>query len=126
TLTGQWMKDSEATDSNYWAKHLRSTVRFADAIKTLIEEDKRILILENGPRNSSTMLIRQQISNKPVTTIASLDYQCNQSEYYSLLKAVGQLWLNGISINWVNYYSNQQRIKLSNIPTYAFNKKVCW
>ncbi len=126
TLTGQWMKDAEATDPTYWAKHLRSTVRFADAIKTLLKEDQRLITLECGPRSGSTVLIRQQINNKSVIAIPSLDYSPKQNEYYSFLKAVGQLWLNGVSIQWDRFYSNQKRIKLHDMPTYSFEKKVCW
>src|SRR5690606_35244284 len=88
--------------------------------------DERTIVLESGPRGNSTTLIRQQIGAKPVVAIPSLDYQVGQNEYYSFLKAVGQLWLNGVHINWRTYYSNQQRIKLNNIPTYAFDNKVCW
>src|SRR5690606_5443645 len=42
------------------------------------------------------------------------------------LKAVGQLWLNGVNFDWNSYYSNQNRIKLYNAPTYAFEKKISW
>ncbi len=29
-LTGDWIKDNQATDPEYWVRHLRSTVLFAD------------------------------------------------------------------------------------------------
>src|SRR6185503_12398483 len=31
-LTGTWITDAEATSPDYWAKHLRQTVRFSDGI----------------------------------------------------------------------------------------------
>src|SRR5690606_9479768 len=64
TLTGQWMKDAEAIDPTYWAKHLRSTVQFADSIKTLVEEGTYSIILECGPGTGSTTSIKQQTNNK--------------------------------------------------------------
>jgi phthiocerol/phenolphthiocerol synthesis type-I polyketide synthase E len=31
--TASWLKDEEATSSEYWSGHLRATVRFAQAVK---------------------------------------------------------------------------------------------
>ena len=36
-VTGTWMTDEEATDPNRWARHIRSTVRFADELQVLLE-----------------------------------------------------------------------------------------
>ncbi|HSZ85247.1 MAG TPA: aminotransferase class III-fold pyridoxal phosphate-dependent enzyme, partial [Puia sp.] len=124
TVTGKWMSDENATDPSYWASHLRSTVRFANAVATLLEEDNK-LILETGPKNVTASLIRQQAAKKLSVSIPSLDISEGQSESYSILKAVGQLWLNGIDIDWDLFYAGQERIKL-NLPTYAFDKTLYW
>jgi len=50
TVTGKWMSGAEATDPAYWANHLRNTVRFADAIDTIAEDENRLWI-EIGPGN---------------------------------------------------------------------------
>ncbi|HEY6463423.1 MAG TPA: type I polyketide synthase, partial [Polyangiaceae bacterium] len=55
TATGTWMTDAQATDVDYWATHLRRTVRFADAVATLTEDPTRVL-LEVGPRKALTTL----------------------------------------------------------------------
>jgi amino acid adenylation domain-containing protein len=124
TVTGKWMTDENAADPSYWASHLRSTVRFADAVATLLEEDNK-LIIETGPKNVTASLIRQQAAKKLSVAIPSLDISDGQSESYSILKAVGQLWLNGIDIDWNLFYAGQERIKL-NLPTYAFDKTLHW
>ncbi len=123
TVTGKWMTDKNATDPSYWAAHLRSAVLFADAVATLLEDEKR-LVLETGPKNVIASLIRQQ-GKKSTVAIASFESGDGQSEYYSILKAVGQLWLNGIEIDWRKFYESEQREKL-NLPTYAFEKNVFW
>ncbi|MDB5139424.1 MAG: ppsE [Mucilaginibacter sp.] len=124
TVTGKWMSEAEATSPAYWADHLRKTVRFADAIDTLQEEDGRFL-LEVGPGNALATLSRQQISIKSTPIASGLEENETHTGYYSVLKALGQLWLNGIDPAWAAFYQNQQRIKL-NLPAYAFDKKRYW
>src|SRR6185295_15656874 len=36
TATGAWLGDAEATDPQYWARHLRSPVRFSPALRTAL------------------------------------------------------------------------------------------
>ncbi|HQH74142.1 MAG TPA: type I polyketide synthase, partial [bacterium] len=40
-VTGTWITPAQARDSQYWASHLRQTVRFADGLQTLMEEPER-------------------------------------------------------------------------------------
>ncbi|MBS1600362.1 MAG: amino acid adenylation domain-containing protein [Bacteroidetes bacterium] len=124
TVTGTWMTDADATNPAYWAGHLRSTVRFSDAVKTLLEEENKIF-LEAGPRNVTTTLVRQQAGKKSIATIASLDIAEGSSDYYSLMKAVGQLWLHGVQLDWKAFYGEEKRAKLS-LPSYAFDRTRLW
>src|SRR5207253_4643189 len=39
-VTGSWIKTEEATNSNYWANHLRHTVRFADGLAELFKSSE--------------------------------------------------------------------------------------
>lgn len=123
TVTGKWMTDADATNPNYWASHLRSTVRFADAVATILEDERR-LILETGPKNVTASLVRQQ-AKKNTVAVSTLESADGQSEYYSVLKAVGQLWLHGISIDWKTFYAREKRVKLR-LPTYAFDHTLLW
>ena len=45
--TGTWIRAEEATDPQYWVRHLRQPVRFADCVQTLVEKDR--ILLEVGP-----------------------------------------------------------------------------
>ncbi len=57
-LTGTWILPEEATSADYWARHLRRTVRFSDGLSELGREEKLVL-LEVGPGQSLTGLARQ-------------------------------------------------------------------
>ncbi|TSD67381.1 amino acid adenylation domain-containing protein [Inquilinus sp. KBS0705] len=120
TVTGNWLSESQATDPAYWAQHLRKTVRFANAIDSLTE-DKGRLYLEVGPGRALTTLAIQQSAGNAAAVIASID----GDEYPSVLKALGQLWLNGATPDWKAFYAGQQRKKLR-LPAYAFDHKKYW
>ena len=125
SVTGAWMKAEDATDPGYWARHLRSTVQFGKAIQGLLDESYS-LFLELGPGKSVTTLARQQAAGKSISVISSIEKdEATQSSQISVVKALGQLWLNGAEADWKNYYQNEQRRKVL-IPTYAFNKQDCW
>ena len=124
TATGKWLTDAEATSPAYWAQHLRRTVRFSDAVTTLLENGSR-LMLEVGPGKVTSVLVRQHHTTKPVTIISSLDTDENTSPYQAILKALGQLWLNGIEPDWKAFYNGQQRHRLD-LPAYAFEKQRSW
>ncbi|PYF76881.1 polyketide synthase [Pedobacter nutrimenti] len=126
TVTGEWLKQEEATSVAYWAGHLRETVVFGPAVQKLIDASYDIF-LELGPGISATTLTRQQSQGKAITAIASLEksetpYPCLSS----MLKALGNLWLNGLEPDWTSFYKDQQRVKLQDLPTYAFDKKDYW
>jgi len=124
TVTGTWMSEAEATSPQYWANHLRKTVRFANAVNTLQEDEGRLL-LEVGPGTVLATLSRQQVKVKTMPIIAGFEKNETLTEYYSVLRALGQLWLNGLEPDWKAFYNNQTRLKL-NLPTYAFDNKRYW
>ena len=124
TVTGNWMSAAEATDPAYWAQHLRKTVRFADGLDTLLEDENR-LFLEIGPGNILATLTRQHTAGKNVAIVSGFEKTETLSEEYSVLKAQGQLWLNGIELNWEAVHQGQNRKKID-LPTYAFDHKRYW
>ncbi len=125
TVTGDWLTDAQATDPNYWATHLRSTVRFADALDTIFALEKPLL-LEVGPGHVTATLARQQAGKKPITILPGI---ANQPDWLvtcqSMLTTLGQLYLNGLEPDWNAFYIGQKRSRV-NLPTYAFDRKRHW
>ncbi|GAB3641454.1 amino acid adenylation domain-containing protein [Spirosoma arcticum] len=124
SVSGTWLTKEQATDPAYWAKHLRLTVRFADALDFIFGLNQPLL-LEVGPGNGATTFSRQQAGSRPVTVLTSLDKKGAQTEYESILYALGQTWLNGLEPDWKAFYATQNRNKLT-LPTYAFDRKRYW
>ncbi|MBD2208301.1 aminotransferase class III-fold pyridoxal phosphate-dependent enzyme [Nostoc linckia FACHB-104] len=126
TVTATWITAEQATDPMYWANHLRQTVRFAEGVQTLWEQPERVL-LEVGPRATTATLARQQAKDiKQQIAIASLtDNAENNAEWTALLKAVGQLWLAGVTVDWSNFYQDETRQRIP-LPTYPFERQRFW
>lgn len=122
-LTGELITPEEASSLQYWIDHLRSTVRFSDGLATLLK-DSNTLFIEVGPGNTLTTLFQQQkhnaaSNNAAVNLIRHPKQEINDQEH--LLKKIGELWINGIDIDWETYYGEQKPYRVS-MPGYVFNK----
>ena len=127
-VTGTWISDADATDPNYWVRHLRSTVRFSQGI-TEVFTLPNLILLEVGPSHTLTRLAQQQLSQHDlshVQVIQSLPHPKEaKSDTATLMTTLGKLWLGGIPIDWAKFYAGRNRHRLS-LPTYPFERKSYW
>lgn len=122
-LSGTWAT-SEVTDPEYWVRHMRQTVRFADGIAELLREPQRIL-LEAGPGRSLGGLITQHPDRGPEQVVLpSLPHPKNdlQGDSEFVLTTVAQLWLEGVQINWKALHHGERRRRIP-LPTYPFERQ---
>ncbi|PLZ17189.1 SDR family NAD(P)-dependent oxidoreductase [Fischerella thermalis] len=125
-VTGTWITPEEATDPNYWAKHLRFPVRFSAGISQLLQQPNRIL-LEVGPGRTLCTLAKQH-SHQAIgqVVLPSLRHpQDKQSDVAFILNILGRLWLAGVTINWSGFYAHEQRQRVP-LPTYPFERQRYW
>ncbi|HXI70249.1 MAG TPA: condensation domain-containing protein, partial [Verrucomicrobiae bacterium] len=122
-VTGTWISTEAATDPDYWAKHLRQTVRFADGIGELLKTPERLL-LEVGPGQTLSSLAKQHPArNADSITVSSLRHaKDTASDFQVLLNTLGQLWLSGVAVDWKNFYKYEQRLRIP-LPAYPFERK---
>lgn len=127
TVTANWISDDQATDPEYWAKHLRETVRFADGVKQLWADDPTYLMLEVGPRTTTATLARQQATDKKqqIALSSLADNSENDREWISLLNTLGQLWTHGVTIDWQQFHRAEKRQRIP-LPDYPFERKRFW
>ncbi|MCW5312697.1 acyltransferase domain-containing protein [Nostoc sp. KVJ3] len=122
-VTGTWITPDEATDKSYWAKHLQSSVRFADGINELCKQPNRIF-LEVGSGRTLSTLTKQQVQEKLVLCSIGHPHE-QQSDVAFLLNTLGHLWLYGIQVDWSGFYANQKYHRLP-LPTYPFERNKYW
>lgn len=124
-VTGTWMTDAEAVDPARWAQHIRSTVRFADELATLLTEPYRVLV-EVGPGTSlsgsagrlpgwSTEHRSVRLMRHPLQSRADRDV---------FLLSLGQLWAAGVQVDWAARYGEHAR--RVTLPGYPFARQRHW
>jgi len=126
TLTGTWLTDAEATDPNYWVRHVRQPVRFAAGIHTLLEKTSAALI-EAGPGNTLVTLAQRHPScpsGHPI--VASLRHpQEEADDVVRMHRALGELWAAGVTVRSDRLYTGEGRRRVS-VPRYPFERTTHW
>jgi amino acid adenylation domain-containing protein len=125
-VTGDWISNDDAVRPGYWVEHLRSTVRFADGLTTLLENPNQIL-LEVGPGRALSTFARQH-PKKGMETAVLVSLRHPREEITDLaftLNSLGQLWLAGAEIDWQEFSADEERMRIP-LPTYPFERKRYW
>jgi acyl transferase domain-containing protein/thioesterase domain-containing protein len=127
SATGTWMTAAEAADPRYWARQLRQTIRFDDALSELLK-DTNSVFLEIGPGDTLTALATNHVhrtsSQQTIVSMPSArDRTSDASEF--LLRALGRLWVAGAEIDWRGFHRHEQRRRLP-LPSYPFERQRYW
>ena len=125
-VTGTWITGAEAVDPQYWARHLRQTVRFGDGVRELLKQPDTVL-LEVGPGQTLSLLARQQTNPTAApSAFSSLRrLQDANADETVILNTLGQLWLAGVHIDWRDVHMHEQRRRVP-LPTYPFERQRYW
>jgi amino acid adenylation domain-containing protein len=122
-VSGTWITAADATDPAYWARHLRQTVRFADGVQVLL--DQQATFIEVGPGRTLASLVRQAAGAARSSVTAMRHPQDQADDLAVLLEAVGRLWLEGVAIDWRRFSASERRRRLP-LPTYPFERRRHW
>jgi amino acid adenylation domain-containing protein len=123
-VTAKWITAAEAQSPEYWAGHVRQTVQFADGVAELMKDSKYVL-LEVGPGQTLSTLARQHPSKASEQTVLASLAMTGEQEPHGLLETLGRLWMNGVSVDWQQFYAKERRLRAV-LPTYPFERKRHW
>ncbi|WP_037772063.1 type I polyketide synthase [Streptomyces sclerotialus] len=97
-VTGKALTAAEATDPAYWGRQLGSTVRFADAVDTLLGTAPD-LVLEAGPGRTFTAQLRRATRGaEHAPVLAELLGDGSRDEAAVHLAALGAAWTAGCDV----------------------------
>jgi len=116
-LDGRLM--DKAPDAEYWTRHLRDTVRFADGIRWLGAQYR--LFLEIGPRAVLGALGAQCLAGSKVQWLPSL--KPGVPDWDVMLDTLGRLYISGMKPDWAGFDQDYARHRIADLPTYPFQRR---
>jgi acyl transferase domain-containing protein len=124
-VTGDWIRPEQATSPQYWARHAREIVRFADGVAT-VSAGASAVLLEVGPGNALSTLALQTTRGRGVPVISSMqDAARERSDRECLLEALGRMWTLGAAPDWTAVHGGVRRPHIP-LPTYPFQRVRHW
>ncbi|MFB9903087.1 SDR family NAD(P)-dependent oxidoreductase [Allokutzneria oryzae] len=109
-LTGDVVTEFTA---DYWVRHVRETVRFADGVKTL--EDLGVTtMVELGPDG---------VLSAMVDAVAVPALRKHRDEVHSVLSALSTVYVRGGAVEWTTVLAPG---RLVDLPTYPFQRERYW
>ncbi|WP_018753420.1 type I polyketide synthase [Paenibacillus sanguinis] len=122
-ISSGWITVEEATSVEYWVRHIRDTVRFADGVEELLKQPNALFI-EVGPGRDLSVLTRRFLkpdSTQQVFDLIRIPAREVSDHFYFLYKVAG-LWAHGVKLNWKAFYNGERRIRIA-LPTYPFEQR---
>lgn len=122
-VTGQPMPWDQAPDPEYWCRHTRSPVRFADGVSYLAGLGISTFV-ELGPgAELLSMALGNFAAADDVLMVPSL--RRRQDDLAVISNALSRLYVRGVNIDWSEFYRGVDRHGLT-APTYPFEPVRCW
>ncbi|WP_455711569.1 SDR family NAD(P)-dependent oxidoreductase, partial [Streptomyces gardneri] len=143
TLTGRIAAGDDLRTAAYWTDQVRGTVRFADAVATLVDEGVTTFV-ELGPDGVLTALTGSLIDglggsdgvadgpggadegNGAAEAVAAVPVlRRDRPEGRTLITALGRLHVRGVSVDWSAFYEGTGARRVD-LPTYPFRTDRYW
>ncbi|WP_183091492.1 type I polyketide synthase [Streptomyces radicis] len=115
--------DGDVATPEYWVRHVRGTVRFADAV-TRLEAEGVTRYLELGPDGILTAMTRQSLARADAATVVPTLHR-DREEPHALVTALGRLHAHGVPVDWAGVFGGAPAPALD-LPTYPFRRSRYW
>jgi acyl transferase domain-containing protein/acyl carrier protein len=121
-VTGQMASPGLMATPEYWSRHIRQPVRFADSIQVL-RQDGRSIFLEIGPHPVLDGMARMIAPEDEAVWVSSLKRA--EGNWNSLLESVSTLYLHGVELEWTELHASCHGKRIA-LPTYPFQRGRHW
>ncbi|AGP52561.1 polyketide synthase [Streptomyces rapamycinicus NRRL 5491] len=126
-VTGGLVSEAETCSPDYWVRHVREAVRFADGVRSL----KALGVtrfLEVGPDGVLTAMAQDCLAEDAEDASAAMlvpVLRKERPEAGALMTALAELHAHGATVNWEPVFAGRGAGKVE-LPTYAFQRERFW
>ncbi|MDH2430516.1 type I polyketide synthase [Sphaerisporangium sp. TRM90804] len=123
-LTGGAATSEQLRSPDYWVRHVREAVRFADGVRFLAAQGTT-RYLELGPDGALSALVQGCLPEERGDVVVVPSLRKDRDEAGSLVAAVARLHVSGLTPDWAGYFAGQDVRRVA-LPTYAFDRARYW
>ncbi|WP_374711188.1 SDR family NAD(P)-dependent oxidoreductase [Actinoplanes couchii] len=110
--------------ADYWVRHVRSAVRFADGIALLLDREVTVLV-ELGPDAVLTAMAADCVPADRAGVALVPTLRRDRPERDGLVEALAAVHTNGIRVDWAAVFDGTGA-RAVELPTYAFQRERYW
>ncbi len=123
-MSGQLAAAGEVARPDYWRRHLREPVRFAQAMQTLHDQGYRVFV-EIGPNTTLLSLGQRCIPAEPGLWLPSL--REGRGDWTQMLESLAALYAHGATVDWAGFERDYARARRRvALPAYPWERKSHW
>ncbi|WP_119583801.1 type I polyketide synthase, partial [Streptomyces europaeiscabiei] len=123
-VTGRLATDGDLTSAEYWVRHVRQAVRFADGVSALAAEGVT-RFLEIGPDGTLTALARECVPDGTDDALFVPLLRKDRDEVDSVVSCVAAGFTVGVPVDWAAMIGTRPMAEVD-LPTYAFQRERFW
>ncbi|MFI5758992.1 type I polyketide synthase [Streptomyces sp. NPDC051569] len=123
-LTGAVATAEELRSPDYWVRHVREAVRFADGIRTLRDAGVATFV-ELGPDGVLSALAQQSLDGTDPAPAVVPVLRKDQGEESAVVSALARLHTHGAGPRWAAFFAGTGAHRVE-LPTYAFQRERYW
>ncbi|MFF2813008.1 type I polyketide synthase [Streptomyces sp. NPDC058000] len=121
-VTGEVAAAGELCTADYWVRHVRATVRFADGVRALADRGATAF-LEIGPDGVLSALTAACLPDGDAVVVPAL--RKDRPEEPAALTAAARLHVAGVDVDWTGVLAGTGGRRVD-LPTYAFQRERFW
>ncbi|MEO3846032.1 hypothetical protein ABGB20_34665, partial [Streptomyces sp. B22F1] len=131
-VTGRLADVETVCDPEYWVRHVREAVRFADGVQAAARSGASMFI-EVGPAPVLTAMGQECLPDAPIQWIAlsraprdeEPDGAAGSRAAAMLMSGVGSAYAAGARVDWHAVFAGSGGRRVT-LPTYAFQRRRYW
>ncbi|MFD4631736.1 type I polyketide synthase, partial [Streptomyces sp. NPDC058473] len=123
-LTGAVATAEELCDPGHWVRHVRSTVRFHDVVRTL-EAQGATALVDLGPDGALAALGPDCLTGAADDVVSVPLLRKDATEPAALTAALARLHVHGVRVDWAPLFADVPDAPVA-LPTYAFQRSRYW